>query len=89
MFELTEDSPIPVHWYMTDLAPGAEVQVFLGDYLAVTGVVLERHVAYDAQTHGVRLVGAARTYDVSNTTPPLEKMGSHGSKGIVSLAQDR
>jgi prophage tail gpP-like protein len=86
MFELTEQSPIPLHWYQTDLAPGAKVQVFLGDYLAITGIVLERHVSYDASMHGVRLIGESKTTDTKTSTPPLDKIGGHDNKSLQQIA---
>ena len=87
MFEFTEASPVPLHWYLSDMASGAQVQIYLGDYLAVTGIVLERHVSFDAASHAVRLVGATLTYDISSSTPPVNKMGGMDNKNILQITQ--
>jgi prophage tail gpP-like protein len=85
-FDFSEESPVPASWYLAKLKPGAKVQVFLGDYLAITGTALERHVAFDANSHMVRLVGAGLTYDMIKSTPPLNKMGAHDGKNVQQLA---
>jgi prophage tail gpP-like protein len=86
MFELTEQSPIPVAWYLTDMAPGAQVKVWLGGYLAITGIITERHVAFDANSHAVRIVGAGRTYDTVNSTAPLSQIGGHDNQNLQQIA---
>lgn len=88
MLEVTEESPTPVSWGKSLLAPGAPCQIYLGNHLAITGVITERHVAFDAKMHGVRLIGAGRTFDVSTSSVPLDKLGNHDGKSVVQLAKD-
>lgn len=88
MLEVTEESPAPVSWGKSLLAPGAPCKIYLGNHLAITGVITERHVAFDAKQHGVRLIGAGLTFDVATSSVPLEKLGNHDGKDIVQLATD-
>ena len=86
-FEATEASPIPVRFGDLPFQPGDEVRVHLGSYMAVRGYIQERHVGFDARNHGVRLVGVGRSFDVTNSSVPLNRLGNHDGKTWMQLAK--
>ena len=88
MFECTEEASIPVSVDAMQFVPGDVVAAFVGGVQAVFGYITERHVAYDAKQHGVRLVGVGDTFDLTSSMVPLEKLGGHDGKGWMQLAQD-
>jgi len=87
-FECTEESPIPLKLDALQFIPGDVVRVYVGGVPAVFGYITERHVAYDAKQHAVRLIGVGDTFDLTNTMVPLEKLGGHDGKAWLKLAQD-
>jgi len=87
-FECTEESKIPLEVNALQFVPGDVVVVYVGGVQAIFGYIQERHVAYDAKQHGVRLVGVGDTFDLTNSMVPLEKLGGHDGKGWLELAKD-
>jgi prophage tail gpP-like protein len=87
-FECTEDSPVPLKIEAAQFVPGDVVKVYLGGIQVVYGYITERHVAYDARNHGVRIVGTGDTADLVNSMVPLEKLNGHDGKSVYQIAQD-
>ena len=87
-FECSEESPMPLQWDAVQFVPGDVVKVYMGGIQAVFGYIVERHVAFDGRTHGVKLVGCGDTFDLTNSSVPPEKLGSHDGKSWTQLAQD-
>jgi prophage tail gpP-like protein len=54
----------------------------------VFGYITERHVGYDGQAHGVRLIGCGDTSDLVSSSVPLEALGGHDGKSLTELARD-
>jgi|GEM_PF-2255551 len=88
MFECTEEASLPVSVNALQFVPGDVVAAFVGGVQAIFGYITERHVAYDAKTHGVRLIGVGDTFDLTSSMVPLEKLGGHDGKGWTELAKD-
>lgn len=88
VFECTEESPIPLKIDALQFVPGDVVRVYVGGVPAVFGYITERHVAYDAKQHGVRLVGVGKTFDLTNSCVPLEKLNGHDGQSWQQLADD-
>jgi prophage tail gpP-like protein len=86
-FECTEETPVPVKIDAAQFVPGDIVRVFLGGMPAVFGYITERHVGYDAQNHGVKLIGCGDTVDLTNSSVPLDKLGNHDGKSVAALAR--
>src|SRR5262245_59486821 len=61
-FTAAEREPIPDIWTKLQWKPQDEVTIYLGRYLAITGTILVRQVAYDANNHGVMLQGVGNTW---------------------------
>jgi len=87
-FESTEESPQATSLKALQFAPGDVVQIELAGFKAVFGYITERHTGYEAHNHGIRLIGTGRTSDLTNSTPPLDKMGNHDGKTWSQLATD-
>jgi prophage tail gpP-like protein len=87
-FDCTEDVPVPLAVNGAQFVPGDVVRVLLGGAPAVFGYISERHVGFDAQQHGVRLIGCGDTADLVNSSIPLDKLNGHDGKSITQLARD-
>src|SRR5262245_10138438 len=87
-FECTEESPVPIKIPDLQFVPGDVVRAYVGGISVVFGYITERHVAYDARQHAVRLIGVGDTFDLTNTSVPPEKLGNHDGKSWSALAQD-
>jgi prophage tail gpP-like protein len=86
MFECTEQVKVPLVVEALQFVPGDIVAVFVGGVQAVFGYIQERHVAYDATSHGVKLVGVGDTFDLTNSMVPLTNLGGHDGQGWLALA---
>lgn len=86
-FECTEEVPIPLAIKGAHFAPGDVVRVFLGGHNAVFGYITERHVGFDANNHGVKLVGCGDTVDLVNSSVPLDVLNGHDGESVYVLAQ--
>jgi prophage tail gpP-like protein len=69
------------------IEPGDECKVKLGDQTAVTGVILTRQAAYDAQSHGVQLSGVSLTWYAGRSSV-LSKTGNYDGKTFEEIAKD-
>ena len=87
-FDCTEDVPIPLTVNGAQFVPGDVVRVLLGGAPAVFGYISERHVGFDGQQHGVRLIGCGDTSDLVNSSIPLDKLTGHDGKSVEQLAKD-
>jgi prophage tail gpP-like protein len=86
-FECTEQVKIPLAVDALQFVPGDVVAAFVGGVQAVFGFITERHVAYDATSHGVKLVGVGDTFDLTNSMVPLTNLGGHDGQGWLQLAE--
>ncbi|WP_166304317.1 phage baseplate assembly protein [Bradyrhizobium sp. 2S1] len=68
------------------IAPGDVVEVYLAGQLVVLGYVTERHVGYDARSHGVRIVGVGKTYDLA-TVSVWQQGGSFDGQSWTQMAR--
>jgi len=59
--------------------PGDEVDIYLGGYLVLHGVILIRQVSYDAKNHGIVLQGVTLTYYAANASIISEDAQYEGS----------
>jgi prophage tail gpP-like protein len=87
-FDCTEEVPIPLTVNGAQFVPGDVVRVLLGGAPAVFGYISERHVGFDGQQHGVRLIGCGDTADLVNSSIPLDKLNGHDGKSVEQLAKD-
>jgi prophage tail gpP-like protein len=87
-FEATEHVPLPLSISGAQFVPGDVVRVLLGGHSAVYGYITERHVGYDANNHGVRLIGCGDTQDLVSSSVPLDKLNGHDGKSVTQLAND-
>jgi prophage tail gpP-like protein len=73
-FTCAEREPIPEapDWEKLQFLPGTEVQIMLAGQLAVTGVIIERQVAYDANSHGIQLMGKGVSWITAKASVGVE-----------------
>jgi prophage tail gpP-like protein len=62
-FTAVERDPIPALWDKLQFKPGVWVNITLGGQIALqNGIIVTRQVSYDANQHGVELIGKSLTY---------------------------
>jgi prophage tail gpP-like protein len=88
MFECSEETPMPLRKVALQFIPGDAVKIYLGGQLALTGFIEERHVAYDAGQHAVRLMGVSDTRDLVTSTVPKDNLDGHDGQNWAQLTQD-
>jgi len=86
-FTATERDPIPELWAKLQFKPGDRVGIYLGGILAITGVILDRQVAYDANSHGVMLQGVGWTWYAARGSI-IHKTGSFDNKTFEQVARE-
>jgi len=67
-FTAAENATMPLSWINLQFKPGDECTINLGGQLAITGIILTRQTAYDANNHQVELSGAGRTWAASTSS---------------------
>ncbi|WP_316203351.1 phage baseplate assembly protein [Bradyrhizobium sp. SZCCHNS3051] len=68
------------------IVPGDIVELYLGGTQVVLGYVTERHVAFDANNHGVRIVGVGKTADLVSSSV-WSQGGSYDNQSWSQLAR--
>jgi prophage tail gpP-like protein len=97
-FTAAEYSPLPAGWGALQFKPGDECTITLGGQLAITGIILTRQTAYDANNHQVELQGAGRTWAAGTSSIDAQKANfdnmtlkqcadkAYGERGVTVLA---
>jgi len=67
-FTAAEDSPTPVSWPALQFKPDDLCAIYLGGLLAVSGIILTRQTAYNADSHAVMLAGAGITWRAARSS---------------------
>lgn len=81
-----QGGPFP-DWQKLQFKPGDLCNVYLAGFLAITGFIEVRQVAYDAFSHGVMLIG--KSYTALGAKSSVDtKTGSFDNKNIVQIAQE-
>jgi prophage tail gpP-like protein len=62
LFRFTSTEEDYPRWQTLRFKPGEECAIYLGGQLAMIGVITTRQVAYDANSHGVMLMGKGLTW---------------------------
>src|SRR5580765_3028201 len=73
-------------WEKLQIRPGDECAIYLGDQLAVAGVVLLRQASYDATSHGVMLQGVGLSWYVARASI-LDEKGNYDDMSFVQVAR--
>jgi prophage tail gpP-like protein len=87
MFETTEESPLPLKALERQFKPGDWVKVYVGGQLVVSGYITERHVSYDAQQHGIRLIGTGHSFDLTKATVREEDRTGNDGMSAFEIAK--
>jgi prophage tail gpP-like protein len=83
--EREEELPEP-DWRKVQLAPGDSVAIYLGRQLAITGMILQRQVAHDADNHAIQISGVGRTWAAARASI-LHKDGNFDGKTFMQVAE--
>lgn len=81
------ESPDTKVWTDLQFKPGDTCEIILGGQRAITGVILERQVAYDATSHMVQLSGVGKTYAAARSSV-LHETNSFDGKDFVTVARE-
>jgi len=71
-FSAAEGAEQPFDYAKLQFKPGDRCTILLGGQLAVTGIILQRQVAYSAMEHGVQLIGVGRQWLGATSSVPSE-----------------
>lgn len=67
-FTCAERDPIPSLWDKLQLKPGDDITIKLAGIIAMVGFIVDRQVAYDANNHGILLMGRGATWLASRSS---------------------
>src|SRR4051794_1118144 len=67
-FTASERANLPADWMKAQFKPGTRCQIVLGGQLAITGIILQRQVSYDATQHSVQLSGVGEQWAGASST---------------------
>jgi prophage tail gpP-like protein len=86
-FTCAEFSPMPPRWDLLKLLPGDNVDIDLGGQPAMrTGIITDRQVGYDANSHGVELSG--KSFSWVPATSSVDPPRSFDNMGVVDIARE-
>jgi prophage tail gpP-like protein len=85
-FTAAERRDNPQYWKLLQFFPGDACTIFLGGQLAVTGVILTRQVAYEANNHNVMLIGKGVTWWAA-TSSVIHKTGNFDNQSFEQAAR--
>ena len=83
-FTAAERDPVPALWDRIQFKPGDPCGIYLGGVLALTGIILVRQVAYEANSHGVSLQGKGKAWEITGSILPEEGDGGGNFKGDLT-----
>lgn len=87
-FTAAEDpTAIGGSWLSAQFKPGDQCTIELAGFLAVTGMIIERQVAYDANNHGVLLLGKSDTERAAKSSVKHET-GNFDGKSFEQVARE-
>jgi prophage tail gpP-like protein len=86
-FTAAERANQPTLWTKLQFKPGDKCTILLGGQLAITGIITERQVAYDAANHSVQLSGKGETWAAA--TSSIEIKNSHFDEMTLKAAIDK
>ena len=94
-FTCAERDPVPTGdpdqfvqiWEKLQFRPGDSCTVWLGGVLAVTGIIEIRQVAYDANSHGVMLIGKGIQAWAAKSSV-IHPTGNFDKKNILQIAKE-
>jgi prophage tail gpP-like protein len=86
-FTAAERVNMPLDWHKLQFKPGDKCQIILGGRLAISGIILQRQVAYDANNHGVQLSGVGEQW--AGVTSSIEIKNSNFDKMTLQQAADK
>jgi prophage tail gpP-like protein len=85
-FTCAERDPIPNLWTKLQFKPRDKCTIWLANIKAVTGVIIVRQVAYDANSHGVSLQGVGASWFAARASIlPTQNVNYKGS--LVEITQ--
>ena len=86
-FSCAERVPIPGLWTLLQFKPGTIVNITLGGQLAMqNGIITDRQVSYDANSHGVQLSGRSATWIAARSSVDIPP-GSFDGQTFQQVAE--
>jgi len=86
-FTTADKLEVPMDWRLLQFKPGDECAIYLGQWLAITGVITVRQVSYDANQHGVMLQGVGITWYAGRASV-LHPTGNFDNKTFEETARE-
>jgi prophage tail gpP-like protein len=90
-FECTEQvdaktQPSEFFWSSLQIKPGDACEIYLAGKLAITGYVVIRQAAYDANSHGVQITVTGKTHDLTKASA-VTKIGNFDNQSWEAIAR--
>lgn len=86
-FTAAERDPIVPLWDKIQFKPGDRCAIYLAGRLAVTGIILVRQVAYEANSHGVSLQGKGNGWELTGSVLPEDGDGGNFKGDLISIVE--
>lgn len=86
-FTAAERDNLPTDWTKLQFKPGDKCQIILGGRLAITGIILQRQTAYDANNHQVLLSGVGEQWAAATSSIAIKD--SNFDKMTLQQAADK
>lgn len=84
-FSCAEREPYPLPGQVLQFAPGNNVDIYLGGIQVISGVIITRQVAYDANQHVVELQGVSASWFASQSSID-DKSGDYNGMSFTQIA---
>jgi len=84
-FTCAERDPIPGLWSRLQFKPPDSCVIYLAGRLAMTGFIMVRQVAYEANSHGISLQGLGKGHQLTGSTLPDDSDGGNYSGDLISI----
>lgn len=84
-FTCAEREPYPERAPVMQFKPGDLCMIYLGGIRVITGVIITRQVAYDANNHGVMLVGKSLSWYAARSSI-IDKDSDYDNKTFLQIA---
>lgn len=86
-FTCAEREPYPLPGEVLQFAPGTLVEIYLGGVRVITGVIITRQVAYDANSHMVQLSGVSASWFAARSSIE-HKDSDFSNKSFTQIAAE-
>jgi prophage tail gpP-like protein len=86
-FTSADIEQVPADWQKLQFKPGDEAAIYLGNELAITGVIVTRQTAYSKDAKGIQFQGIGVTWYAARASV-IHKTGNFDNKSFMQIAEE-